>query len=104
MPKRIKVGLGHNNPPEPIDIETLKRKRRRMPARRPAAPAVDPLADDVLWGARAIANAIGRPLRATFHLLSAGYIPASKTGAIWTSTRTALRRHFEAGSGERVAS
>jgi hypothetical protein len=94
LPKRKLIGgIGHNNPPEPIDSP----KRRRLP-RRPTAPTVDPLAGDVLWGCTAIANAIGRSERATFHLLSAGYIPATKTGAIWTSTRTALRRHFEARS------
>jgi hypothetical protein len=52
------------------------------------------LADDVLFGAQAIANEIGRDIRQTFYLLERGYLPARKTGRIWTATRSGLRRHF----------
>jgi hypothetical protein len=67
--------VGHNNPPSPITDEPL-------------------LADDLLFGAAAIANELGLDLRRTFYLLERGFIPASKTGATWTSTRSRLRRHF----------
>ena len=56
-----------------------------------------PLHRDVLIGAQAIANEIGIDLRQCFHWLQNGYIPATKTGATWTTTRTALRRHFSRG-------
>lgn len=52
------------------------------------------LADDILWGAQAIADEIGVELRQCFHLLEQGYIPATKTGRTWTTTRSRLRRHF----------
>jgi hypothetical protein len=54
-----------------------------------------------VWGAEAIAKVINRPVRATYHLLEQGHLPATKTGAIWTSTRTALRRHFEGAADVR---
>ena len=48
----------------------------------------------VLWGARAVADAINAPLRKTFHLLENGHLPADKVGAQWVSTRGRLRRFF----------
>ena len=56
-----------------------------------AAPA---LAADVLIGAQAIADEIGIDVRQCFYWLKSGYLPATKTGAIWVTTRSALRRHF----------
>jgi hypothetical protein len=79
--------------------------RRRLGAPNIAAPPPpargppDSLASHVLIGAEAIANEIGIDVRRCFHWLQGGYIPASKTGSIWTTTRTALRRHFS-GEGE----
>jgi hypothetical protein len=52
------------------------------------------LAGDVLWGCAEIAAEINRPEHITFRLLQRGLIPADKTGAIWTSTRSRLRAHF----------
>jgi len=52
------------------------------------------LADDVLIGAEAIAHEIGIPVRKAFHWLQQGYLPATKVGSIWTSSRSALRQHF----------
>jgi hypothetical protein len=59
-----------------------------------AAPDPDGLAADILHGAQAIADYIGVDLRRAFYLLQHGYIPAVKTGATWTSTKSRLRRHF----------
>jgi hypothetical protein len=53
-----------------------------------------PLAADVLIGAQAIADEIGIDVRQCFHWLQNKHIPATKTGATWTTTRSALRRHF----------
>lgn len=64
-----------------------------------SAPLTLALADDVLVGAAAIAGEIGIPLRKCFHWLENGYLPATKTGATWTTTKTRLRRHFD-GSEE----
>lgn len=50
---------------------------------------------DLLWGAAAIAAAIGKTTRATFHILEQGQIPARKVGNQWVASRKALREHFE---------
>ena len=55
------------------------------------------LKDDVLFGAQAIADELGLELRKTFYLLERGYLPATKCGATWTSTRSRLRRFFDGG-------
>ena len=52
------------------------------------------LRDDLLWGAQAIAKELGLDRRAVFYLLQTGKLPATKTGRIWTSTRSRLRHHF----------
>jgi hypothetical protein len=92
-------GIGHNNPPAPIGDPTT--------ASVPTSPASsvvdtttaailnpDELAADILHGAQAIADYIGVDLRRAFYLLQNSYIPAVKTGATWTSTKSRLRRHF----------
>jgi hypothetical protein len=71
----------------------------RLPAPAPEDTDVtnsnQTLRDDILWGAQAIADAIGRDVRDVYYLLQRGLIPATKTGDIWTTTRSRLRRHFE---------
>lgn len=44
----------------------------------------------MLWGAGEIAKVIGRPVRATFHLLEKGEIPAKKVGGRWVAHRDKL--------------
>ncbi|KQU95198.1 hypothetical protein ASC68_18780 [Devosia sp. Root105] len=44
----------------------------------------------IIWGARAIAAAIGKTPRATFHLLERGELPARKVGHQWVADRDAL--------------
>jgi hypothetical protein len=54
-----------------------------------------PLCDDLLWGAQAIADELGVDVRRAFYLLENNFIPATKTGATWTTTKTRLRRFFD---------
>ena len=54
--------------------------------------ATDPQHDtDILWGADAIAAEIRRDRNATFHLLSAGALPAKKVGGRWVASKERLR-------------
>jgi len=48
----------------------------------------DPL--DLIWGRAAIAKAIGRPERATFHMIARGYLPAKRIGGRWVASRRKL--------------
>lgn len=51
---------------------------------------------DLLWGAVAIAEALGRTPRSTFHLLENGEIPsARKVGGRWVVSRKKLLELFE---------
>jgi hypothetical protein len=47
--------------------------------------------DRLLRGAQAIADELGMSLRATYHQLALGNIPASKQGDTWISTRKRVR-------------
>lgn len=49
---------------------------------------------DLLWGAEAIAGAIGVTTRRAFTLLEGGQIPAKKVGGRWVADRAALRGFF----------
>jgi hypothetical protein len=53
------------------------------------------LADDLLFGAQAIADELGIDTRKTFYLLERHLIPGRKVGGTWTAMRSQLRRHFE---------
>jgi hypothetical protein len=64
-----------------------------MTARHKSA-AVEPIADDILWGAELISAEIGLPLKKTLYHLSRGNLPAKKCGALWTASRRALRTHL----------
>ena len=50
------------------------------------------LLDRPIWGARAIAQHIGRSERQCFYLLASGKLDATKLGHIWTSTKRRLNR------------
>ena len=54
---------------------------------------------DLLWGARAIADCIGRNYRQTVYLLSTKKLPAQKIGATWIASRSKLRARL-LGEGE----
>jgi hypothetical protein len=53
-----------------------------------------PLADDLLFGARAIGEFIGLDERQTFHQAANGNIPVTKMGRLIVASRRMLRRHF----------
>jgi len=47
-------------------------------------------ASDLIWGAAAIAKAIGQSERATYHLLSCELLPAKRIGGRWVASRRKL--------------
>ncbi|MAY30569.1 MAG: hypothetical protein CL627_15430 [Aurantimonas sp.] len=49
---------------------------------------------DLIWGVNAIARAIGRTDRQTFHMVSTGELPAKKIGNRWVIERSKLIAHF----------
>lgn len=49
---------------------------------------------DLVWGADAIAKAIGRSTRSTFHMLDSGELPARKVGGRWVAERNKLLSFF----------
>jgi len=52
---------------------------------------------DVIWGAKAIGQALGLSERQAFHRLEAGQIPgARKIGKSWAASRSAILRMFSA--------
>jgi hypothetical protein len=57
-------------------------------------------ADDLLWQAKNIARFIGKPERATFHLLKTGALPARRVGGRWVASKSELHRHFETAVGK----
>jgi hypothetical protein len=58
--------------------------------------AADDLGSDLLWGVADVAEYIGRPMRATFHLLASGALPGARIGGRWVASRAKLRQHIEA--------
>jgi hypothetical protein len=50
--------------------------------------------DRPLWGAEEIGAEIKKSVKATFHLLAHGRIPATKVGKQWVTTKRRLRDHF----------
>lgn len=49
---------------------------------------------ELIWGASAIARAIGRTDRQTFYMLDKGVLPAKRVGNRWVAERGALMRFF----------
>jgi hypothetical protein len=46
---------------------------------------------DLLWGAQAIADYLGKNYRQTIYLLTTKRIPAQKIGATWVACRPKIR-------------
>jgi hypothetical protein len=46
---------------------------------------------DLLWGAQAIADYIGKNYRQTVYLLSTKKLPAQKIGSTWIACRSKIR-------------
>jgi hypothetical protein len=54
---------------------------------------------DIIWGARAIREAINRSQRQAHYLLEQGLIrSARKVGSTWTATRSGLLEEFGSGT------
>jgi hypothetical protein len=53
------------------------------------------VADDLLWGVKAIAKEIGQNERMTYWRLENGQLPAGKTGNVYVASRQALRKFFQ---------
>lgn len=51
--------------------------------------------DDFLNGAVEIAEYIGKPLRATYHLLESRQLPAGKIGRSWVSRKSRITQHYD---------
>ncbi|MBX5008157.1 DNA-binding protein [Rhizobium lentis] len=49
---------------------------------------------DLVWGAEAIGELIGRSSRITFHMLERGELPAKKVGGRWVVERSKLIAFF----------
>ncbi len=49
---------------------------------------------DLIWGAKAIAKALGVTERACYHMLEAGALPARQVGSRWVASRKALEAFF----------
>ncbi|MBL0374009.1 DNA-binding protein [Rhizobium sp. KVB221] len=49
---------------------------------------------DLIWEVAEIAKLIGRTDRQTFHMLSAGLLPAKKVGGRWVCSRSKLIAFF----------
>jgi hypothetical protein len=49
---------------------------------------------ELLWGAVAIANFVGRNPRQTYWMLEKGTLPAKKIGKLWVGRRSTLRALF----------
>lgn len=50
---------------------------------------------DLIWGISAIARAIGRTDRQTYHLLANGELPAKRVGGRWVADRDELIAFFK---------
>jgi hypothetical protein len=53
------------------------------------------LARDLLRGTKAISEYIGEDPRRVYSLLQRNLLPCRKEGAVWVSSRSALRRHYQ---------
>lgn len=58
-------------------------------------PADIPLAQDLVFGAAAIAKATGLTRRRVYHLTEQGHMPTFRLGATLCARRSTLRRWFE---------
>ena len=57
---------------------------------------------ELLWGTRAIARAIGRTERQTFHLLEKRLLPAKRVGGRWVASRRRLIAALTDDSWQRI--
>lgn len=55
----------------------------------------EPLADDLIWGAEAIAAYLGLKPTAIFYAARKGTLPIKRVGEKLVASKVALRRHFQ---------
>jgi hypothetical protein len=58
------------------------------------ARQTEPLADDLLHGAREIADFLGLSERQAYHQIEHGNIPTTRMGRLIVGSKTVLRRRF----------
>jgi hypothetical protein len=63
----------------------------------------EPIGNDLIRGARAIAAELNETERRTQYLLETGQIPAGKSGRVWIASRRRLREHYQALTNGRAA-
>jgi hypothetical protein len=86
-------------------MKTTRRKAGRPKGSRTNSTAeVTPgtLGEDLLIGIDNIAAYLGQPRRRVQHWANTHAIPLTKTGALWTATKSVLRQHFK-GNQEAAA-
>ena len=54
---------------------------------------------NVLWGAKAIGEEIGKNTRQTFYVLETGRLPAQRIGRQWVTTRAQLKAWLAGDTG-----
>jgi hypothetical protein len=63
-----------------------------------ANQATAKLADDLVWGGKAIADEIGKDQKSTLYHLARGHIQgATKLGNLWVVSKSGLRQQFRTG-------
>jgi hypothetical protein len=67
----------------------------------PGQNAAPTLADDLLWGVRAIADELGIDVRRAYYMLQRQHLPGIKCGTLWVASRSALRARFNGEPGRR---
>jgi len=68
--------------------------KQNHPTHEPGDLSPTSLADDLLWGAAAIADELGLNRRKVFYYLERGTLPARKVGELWVASRRQLRAHL----------
>src|SRR5262249_9443130 len=79
------------------DLAGQERISCRSPKGERMTDITDDKRSDLIWGCAAIAKAIGRGERATFHLLERQLLPAKRIGGRWCASK---RKLLEALTGE----
>jgi hypothetical protein len=69
----------------------------------PMACSADELANDLLEGAEAIADFLGKDVRQIYHLVGRKQLPAFKIGAVIHARRSTLKHFFAAREAEALA-
>jgi len=74
---------------------TVSRVPRKVTKAKTDKPAADTLADDLLHGAKSIADFLGlKPWKKVYPHLKSGNIPNTRMGDLYIASKTGLRRHF----------